>query len=366
MKHYPSACLLLAGSFMGRLRRNQPRALYWRRGVQALFVAIVLWVGVRFALFVEAARRGEAVRLSRPPGVESFLPISGMLGLRHWLASGSLNTIHPAAVVLFLVAVATAVVARRAFCAWVCPVGSLSEGLASLGKRLFGRNLVLPRWLDIPLRGLKYLFLAFFLWIVFVVPTRGLAAFLYGDYNRVADVKMYLFFREIGPGALAVVVGLVGGSLLVRHLWCRYLCPYGALLGLVALVSPNRIRRDPDQCAGCRACTEACPQLLPVHDRLAIRSAECTACQSCVDACPTPTTLTFGLRRRRGLPPWAVAAAVVACFAVGIGVARLTGHWQSAVATGEYVARMPWIDQIDHVGAAMGGETGGVKRVDTP
>jgi len=351
---------------MSRPRRNHPRAVVWRRGVQLVFVAVILWVGVRFALFVEAARRGEAAGFARPPGVESFLPISGMLGLRHWLTSGELNPIHPAAVVLFLVAVATAVVARRAFCAWVCPVGSLSEGLALLGKRLFGRNLVPPRWLDVPLRAFKYLFLAFFVWIVFVVPTRGLAAFLYGDYNRVADVKMYLFFRDIGPGALAVVGGLLAGSLLVRHLWCRYLCPYGALLGLVSLVSPNRIRRDPDQCAGCRACTEACPQLLPVHDRLAIRSVECTACQSCVDACPTPTTLTFGLRRHRGLPPWAVAAAVVACFVVGVGAARLTGHWRSSVTTAEYVARMPWIDQVDHVRAAMGGETASVKHTDMP
>ena len=350
---------------MGRLRHKYPRALVWRRGVQLLFVGIILWIGVRFALFVEAARQGRAVGFPRPPGVESFLPISGMLGLRHWITSGELNTIHPAAVVLFLVAVVTAVLARRAFCAWVCPVGSLSEGLALLGKRLFGRNLVPPRWLDVPLRGVKYLFLGFFLWIVFVVPARALPAFLYGDYNRVADVKMYLFFREIGPGGLAVVVGLLGGSLLVRHLWCRYLCPYGALLGLVALVSPNRIRRDPDQCAGCRACTEACPQLLPVHDRLTIRSAECTACQSCVDACPTPTTLTFGLRRRR-LPPWAVAAAVVGCFVVGVGVARLTGHWRSAVTTADIVARMPWIHQIDHVRAVMGGEMAAVKHMNTP
>lgn len=350
---------------MGRARRNPSSALRWRRGVQSLFVAIILWVGVRFALFVEAARHGEAVAFPRPPGAESFLPISGMLGLRHWFAAGELNPIHPAAVVLFLVAVATALLARRAFCAWVCPVGSLSEGLALVGARLFGRNLVLPTWLDIPLRGLKYLFLAFFLWIVFVVPSRALAAFLYGDYNRVADVKMYLFFRELGPAGLAVVVGLLGGSLLVRHLWCRYLCPYGALLGLVGLVSPNRIRRDPDQCAGCRACTAACPQLLPVHDRLTIRSAECTACQSCVDACPAPATLTFGLRRRR-FAPWVVAAAAVGCFVVGIGAARLTGHWQSAVTTAEVVARMPWIHQVDHVSGALGGETVAVKPADTP
>jgi len=350
---------------MGGLRPTRRRALLWRRGVQVLFLAIILWIGVRFALFVEAARHGAAVAFPRPPGVEAFLPISGMLGLRHWLATGELNAIHPAAVVLFLVAVATALVARRAFCAWVCPVGTLSEGLARVGKRLVGRNLILPRRLDVALRGLKYLLLGFFLWIVFVLPARALAPFLDGDYHRVADVKMYLFFRELGPGGLAVVVGLVGGSLFVRHLWCRYCCPYGALLGLIALVSPNRIRRDPDQCAGCRACTDACPQLLPVHDRLTIRSAECTACQSCVDACPAPATLAFGLRRRRAAP-WVVAVALVGCFVVGIGVARRTGHWQSAVTTAEYVARLPWIHQVDHVGAALGGEMASVKPADTP
>ena len=61
-----------------------------------------------------------------------------------------------------------------------------------------------------------------------------------------------------------------------------------------------------------------------------------------------------------------VAAAVGGCFVVGVGVARLTGHWRSAVTTSEYVARMPWIHQIDHVGAAMGGETAPVKQMNTP
>src|SRR3989442_12428093 len=54
----------------------------------------------------------------------------------------------------------------------------------------FGRNFRLPRWLDIPLRGLKYLLLGLFLYAVASMSVDGIRAFLDGPYGLVADVKM--------------------------------------------------------------------------------------------------------------------------------------------------------------------------------
>ncbi|MGD2063191.1 MAG: 4Fe-4S binding protein [Nitrospirota bacterium] len=332
-------------------------ATFWRRLVQVGFAALTLWLGVGFIRFVHQAQAGGAVTQTRPPGVEGFLPISGMLGLRHWLESGHLNSIHPAAVVLFLAIVATAFVAKKGFCSWVCPVGTLSEGLAILGARLLGRNYRLPRWLDVPLRTLKYALLGFFLWIVVTIPAAALEPFLYGDYHRVADVKTYLFFARIGPVALAVVVALVAGSMVVRGLWCRYACPYGALLGLVGWLSPARIRRDPESCSGCEGCTTACPQRLPVHARLAVASVECTACHTCVDACPKEGTLVLGVGHHR-IVPWRVAALLVGVFVVAVVGARVAGRWQSAVPVEEYAARIRTIDQVSHARPGSASVTG--------
>ena len=322
-------------------------ATFWRRVVQLGFAALTVGLGYLFIRFVHQAQAGVEVTQTRPPGVEAFLPISGMLGLRHWVESGSLNTIHPASVVLFLAIVATAFLAKKGFCSWVCPVGTLSEGLALLGERLLGRNLRLPRWLDVPLRAIKYAFLGFFLWIVGMVPSAALGRFLYADYHRVADVKTYLFFAEITPLALQVVVGLLIGSFFVRGLWCRYLCPYGALLGIVGWLSPARIRRDPEQCTGCRSCTAACPQQLPVHTSLAITSVECTACHTCVDACPKGQTLALAVGRRR-VAPWVVGGVLVSIFVIAVGSARLAGRWQTSMSSAEYAARIRTADQVTH------------------
>ena len=94
-----------------------------------------------------------------------------------------------------------------------------------------------------------------------------IAAFMSSPYGLVADVKMLDFFRRIGTTAALVIFLLVVLSVLVNNVWCRYLCPYGALLGLVSLVSPTRIRRDPATCIDCAKCAKACPSFLPV-DRL--------------------------------------------------------------------------------------------------
>ena len=72
----------------------------------------------------------------------------------------------------------------------------------------------------------------------------AIRAFLEGPYGMVDDVKMLNFFRFLGLTGGIVIALLVLASVFVQNFWCRYLCPYGALMGLASLASPLRIRRD--------------------------------------------------------------------------------------------------------------------------
>ena len=107
------------------------------------------------------------VTIQRPPGVEGFLPIGALMGWKLFLSTGTWDTVHPAAMVIFGFAVLISLMFRKSFCGWFCPVGTVSEWLWKLGRRLAGRNYKLPGWADYPLRGLKYLLLGFFIWIIF-------------------------------------------------------------------------------------------------------------------------------------------------------------------------------------------------------
>lgn len=329
-----------------RTVRDHSQAL--RRSFQFVFLALNVYLGVVFYLWVRAYETGVAPEVARPAGVEGYLPIAGMMNLKYRLLTGHDPTVHPAAMFLLVSFLAIAFLFRKAFCAWLCPVGTLSEYLWRLGRRLFRRNFHLPRWLDIPLRGLKYLLLAFFVWAVAGMSAAEIAGFMRSPYGLIADVKMLNFFRSLSETGLIVIAVLVVASVLVQNFWCRYLCPYGALLGLAALPSPLRIRRNPQACIDCAKCARACPPALPVDKLISIKSAECTGCLDCVAVCPAQDALALAARRRRNVPAWAMAAGIAVLFFGITGYARLTGHWQTHLSDSAYRQLVPHANQATH------------------
>lgn len=325
------------------LRIGEARTSVYRLAVQVAFALVSIAIGVQFARYVEAARTTTAGPLPvRPPGVEGYLPISGLMGVLDWIHQRTLNTVHPAATILFLVFVGISLLLRKGFCGWICPVGFLSENLARFGRIVFGRNFRLPRWLDIPLRGAKYLLLAFFLWAVFSMPPVALRAFIASPYNTVADVKMLEFFVKLSATGWIVLGALVYLSIPIQGFWCRYLCPYGALVGLVSRLSPVRVRRDAGLCTNCGLCDRVCPSRLPVSRRASIGSEECIGCTDCVVSCPVPSALRFGTRRRT-LTPLRAGLLIAGLFVAGTLAARVTGHWRSGITDQEmrgHISRM--------------------------
>jgi polyferredoxin len=314
--------------FILRARRDFAQPL--RRAVQATFVVLNLALGFQFWLYVRHFETGRPA-VSRPAGVEGWLPIAGLMNAKYFLVTGSVPLIHPAAMFLLLAFLVMSVVFRKAFCGWLCPVGTLSEALWKAGRRWLGGNWVLPRWFDLPLRGLKYILLGFFLFAVAGLSANSIAAFMQTPYGLVADVKMLDFFRHLSRTATITLLILALLSVLYRNFWCRYLCPYGALMGIAALGSPTRIRREPDKCIDCARCSRACPALLPVDKLRAVRSAECMACMECVTACPAEGALQMTAAGPRPMPAWAIAAGVVLIFAVIVGYAKWAGLWQTHV-----------------------------------
>ncbi|GAB4322508.1 MAG: 4Fe-4S binding protein [Candidatus Zixiibacteriota bacterium] len=325
------------------IRRKSDGRIDWRFWSQTLWAAITIWIGwefYRFVAFHQAGAAGPAP--SRPAGVESFLPISGLMGLRDWFINGVLNNIHPAATIMIGLAIVSSVLLKKSFCGWVCPVGFISEAVGAAGRQVHKWKGKLPKFVDYPLRSVKYLLLGFFVWAIFrQMPPQALAAFINSPYNKVADVKMLLFFTEISPEALWTIIGLVVLGFVINGFWCRYLCPYGALTGLVSLLSPFKIRRTASACIDCNKCNVACPMHIPVMQLNQVRSDECNACLQCVDACPSAGALEFSLPKNKvKLSRRAMLITVTGIFVIGIGIAQWTNNWQNSISQDEYRARI--------------------------
>ncbi|HVL69829.1 MAG TPA: 4Fe-4S binding protein [Vicinamibacterales bacterium] len=323
-----------------------------RTAVQFAFMGITLLVGAQFYLWVRYYETGGTTwKVSRPPGVEAWLPIASLMNTKALLLTGEGPPHHAAGMFMLLAFLAISFLLRKAFCSWICPIGTISEGLWQLGQSLFGRAFLLPKWLDIPLRGIKYILLALFLYVVVSMPVHAIREFLSTPYGLIADVKMLDFFRLMGRATAITLIVLLVGSVFVKNFWCRLMCPYGALMGLAGWLGPARIRRDPDACIDCAKCAKACPAGLPVDTALSIRSAECTACLSCVHACPAAGALDLriGTRRRtRVLQPAAVAAVILAIFLGIVGYARITGQWHTHLPDAMYFELIPNARQFAH------------------
>ena len=332
--------------FKRTLLRLREDSQYLRSAVQFTFLLLCLWIGVEFYLFLRWGQSsGVASFHTRPPGVDGFLPISSLMSLKYWIETGIINDVHPAGLFIFLGILAVGMLLKKAFCSWLCPVGTISESLWRLGQRLFRKNFAAPRWLDYPLRSLKYVLLAFFVYSIWQMDTGSLKNFIYSPYNKVADIKMYIFFANISSVALGTILVLAVLSVFVKNFWCRYLCPYGAFLGFASLFSPLKVTRQESTCIDCELCTKACPAGIKVHKATRVWSDECMNCLECVAVCPVKNTLDLRYSKNsKPVPNWVFGTLVAGVFVAVTGLAMLTGHWQNNISRDEYSRRIQQID----------------------
>lgn len=302
----------------------------FRLAVQAGFTLFCIYAGYRFLGFVAWASGRSELLVSKPGAVEGFLPISALMGFRQLLTTGQWDPVHPAGLSIFIAILIMAFLFRKGFCAYVCPVGFLSGLLEQAGRRM-GMAIIPNRWIDLPLTGAKYLLLFGFCFAVFSMDLPSLRAFITDPYNMTADARMLQFFLSPSTLSLSVIGLLAVASLVIRNFWCRYLCPYGALLGLFAWFGPTTIMRDATKCVDCGKCTKQCPSGITVQEKSVVRSPECIGCGECVGVCPVEGCLSFSVYGKKRFPWLIVGLGATATLLLVWLWATTTGHWDSEI-----------------------------------
>lgn len=331
---------------MNKFNRSYIRWI--RYTVQWGLFAFIAYGGYSFYLFVEHFR-GNGPIIERPELVEGFLPIGALMSLKVWVTAGVINSTHPAAMMILVAALLGSLLLMKSFCGWICPVGTVSELCFKAGRLVFRRNFSLHKYIDYPLRSLKYALLGFFLYIIlYKMDAWSIGEFMSSPYWMVADVKMLHFFTDMSRTAMYVLVALAVLSVFIKNFWCRYLCPYGALTGLLGVFSPLKITRDEERCINCHKCTRECPNLLDVEETRRVISPECSGCMTCVSVCPARGALDVATPGRLKVKPLFYAVLVLVVFFGVIAGAQMTGNWESDVTYDEYRRLVPMAQKFDH------------------
>ncbi len=148
-----------------------------------------------------------------------------------------------AVIALFTLPLAVALIWGRSFCAGVCPHGALQDLVLVKPHKV-------PGWLDEILRVLPWIYLAL---SVLLAATGSL--FIICKFDPFVGI-----FRMAGPRSMLITGAvLLGISMWVGRPYCRYLCPYGVLLGVAARFARWRPTVTPDTCTQCRLCENSCP-----------------------------------------------------------------------------------------------------------
>ena len=380
---------------------------------QISFFILTVYVGWMFYLFVRYCETGGAtVFVTRPPGVEAFLPIGAFMGLKYFLGTGKIDPLHPAGFIMFASILVTSILFQRGFCSWICPVGTISEWAWRFGdwikskfnkgvkywieafpvKLTCGLSLIstpivalmlleminfdsfkspnmkfifplmiaaiiipfaLPRKIwpfrveDSIARAWKYTLLAFFaINIVIKMPAEQIGLiFAKAPYMKVADIMMMEFFLNLSVLAIIVLSVMFIFSIFDKNYWCRYFCPYGALIGILGWASALRIVRNKKTCIDCSKCTIVCPVYIEVEKKSIVYNLECLGCYDCIDSCPVEDTLDMKLLGFGRKIHYAVyAGLVVGLFVVFMNTARVAGYWHNNVPVQEYMERISDLD----------------------
>jgi len=258
-----------------------------------------------------------------PPGVDAICPFGGIEALWALLATGDMMTkIAASSFILLVASVAVTILFRRAFCGQICPLGALQGAAAGLGKKLWKKKLRLPAALDKPLRWLKYVVLVAVTGATWVAGTLVIRP--YDPWVAFMHLSSAELWTGFWVGAVTLIGSLVA-SLFYDRFFCKYLCPMGALYGLVSKLGLYRVRRDETKCIDCGKCDKACPVDLPVSKGKDVTSAECLACGLCVTACPAPGALAIAGPKNTRISPVFLTLATVCVFATVIVVTAIPG-----------------------------------------
>ena len=259
--------------------------------MQWFFVAGTFLIGLHHMLPGESSRGG---------AFDAFCPFGGVETFWAYVTTGqTLKTTNLLNFSVLLAVLGVSLIAGRAFCGWMCPIGTLQDMFAGWTRRLSGGKKHIrgkssaarfptqfPPQSDRWLRYLKYLVLA----VILIASTMS----VYPPLYDICPARALFSFHLTTPLLASVLIIFIITSMLVKRFWCKYLCPLGAMLVLFNKISPLRVVIDRDRCTDCSRCEAECP--VDIHGIPEnIRSPECVRCLECLETCAIPDAVTLQL-----------------------------------------------------------------------
>lgn len=273
------------------MAKKAKKGIKIRSVVQIVFFALIAMIAINHSLergFLENTFLGDL-------NLHGVCPFGGVVTLYQLFTVGSfVQKISASSLVLMVLVLGLAIFFGPVFCGWVCPMGTIQEWFGKIGKRIFKKryNHFIPKKLDAVLRYLRYGLLA---WVIYMTAMTGKLVF--------SDIDPYyaLFNFWTGEVAIAglVVLGVtLVGALFVERPWCKYACPYGALLGLTNLFRVFSIRRSESSCISCGLCSKECPMNIDVQHMTNVRNHQCISCMECTSeaVCPVADTVMVSVK----------------------------------------------------------------------
>jgi ferredoxin len=271
-----------------------------RQAVQLAFLALT--IGAVFLLGANA---------------EAWCPFGGVEAIYTYATEGNLLCSLGVSNFYILAAILlSALLLRRAFCSYMCPLGALSEWLHRLALAAGLRPWKVSGRVDRALSLLKYVLLA-----AIVVVTWRAGELLFRGYD-----PCYALLSRHGAditGWAYVIAGTVAAaSLWIRLPFCRWFCPLAAVLNPFSRFGLARVKRSEATCTGCGRCAAVCPTAIAVDQSSEVTAARCLSCLSCIEACPErfSDTLFWGPPDRLGRkwPPVVLIAILLLCTTIAV------------------------------------------------
>jgi NAD-dependent dihydropyrimidine dehydrogenase PreA subunit len=307
-------------SNVGSENKESKKALKKSKAVRLIVMIAVLVTSTVLGLMHQFIKGSTVV------GVDALCPFGGIESAYTLITTGmNLQRIAASSFILLLGVLVVALIFRRSFCGLICPMGTIQELFARLGKKIFGRRLEIPAAIDRPARYLKYVVLA--LTVLFTIKAGELVIRPYDPWAAYHHLSSADLLTEFLIGFIVLAITLIG-SLMYDRFFCKYACPMGAFLGIISKLSVFKIRRNESTCISCKACDKACPVNIKVSEQKVVDSAECIDCAECVNVCPSKDTLSVSTGSGLKMQPLKVLGAVVIIFAIVIGATTMVGSFE--------------------------------------
>lgn len=271
-------------------RRNIPL----RTAVQIFFFVLVALIAVNHTL----AESGKDIPVLSNASLHALCPFGGVVSIYQLATAGTfVQKIHQSSFVLMVLGLISAILFGPAFCGWVCPLGSVQEWVGRIGAALFKKryNHIVPEKLDRVLRYARYGVLA---WVIYMTAVSGRLIFSEID----PYFALFNFWSsEVAIGGLIVLAATLLLSLVMERPWCKYACPYGAVLGITNLFRVFKIKRNVPTCIHCNLCSHRCPMNIDVAAAGTVRDHQCISCLECTSdaVCPVADTVVFQAGRSK-------------------------------------------------------------------